>query len=242
MIKRRLPSSRLSRTSEKQNRKQTIIFTIGIIIILFVLFQFGPIFINDFGNFVYGLRGDEEGTSQNVEEFISPPSLREIPEATKESFISFKGSAPESDGIVEIYLNDELVDEIRIGEDLNFDVNDLLLENGQNVIKSRFVKDKRTSSFSPEKNISYIKDKPKLEVSYPGDNATFTKADRSIVIRGKTDPDNTLTVNSFRAIVESDGEFSYQYQLNDGENTLEIEAKNPAGVTEKKTIKVTYQP
>lgn len=240
---RKPQSTRLTRTSEKQNKRQTIIFTIGTILVLFALFQFGPIFINTFGTFVDNFRGTSSESNQETETIlINPPVLKNVPQATKETFISFSGTAPQKDGTVEIYRNDELIDEIKIGNDMNFDVEDISLKSGQNIIKARFVSGKNSSPFSDGYNVRFIKDEPKLEISNPTDNATFTKADKNIFVRGKTDPENTITINGFRAIVEPDGEFSYQYMLNDGENTLDIEAKNVAGVSVKKTIKVTYSP
>ena len=90
--------------------------------------------------------------------------------------------------------------------------------------------------------MNYQSDKPKLEVSFPVDNATLSRADKTITVTGQTDPDNTVSINSFRAIVENGGKFSYQLTLNDGDNQITIEAQNPAGLTTQKQLKVTYNP
>ena len=192
---------------------------------------------------MYTIRGNEETPKQQEEtKFLSSPILRNIPEATQNQYITFQGTAPDTNGTIEIYLNNEVADEIEIKKNPDFEIKDLLVKAGENTIKARFVQDKNTSPFSSEKIVSYIKDEPKLEVSFPNDNATFVKADKSITITGKTDVDNTITINGFRAIVDSNGEFAYQYQLNDGENTLDIEATNLAGTSVKKSLKVTYNP
>lgn len=235
--------TRLSRTSEKQNKKQTLYFTIATILIIGALLQFGPTLVNTFGNIIYTFRGNTEEKDQiNGSVLINPPILRDIPSASQESLISFKGTAPDKNGTVEIYVNDELADEVKIGDNTIFDVKDIVLASGNNLIKSRFVKKDKTSSFSDTVVVSYLKEKPKLEVSTPSDNSNFTKADKNIAVKGKTDPDNTVNVNGFRAIVEADGEFSYQLQLNDGENIINIEAHNPAGATTLTTLKVNYTP
>lgn len=243
MASRYAQPTRLTRTSEKQNKKQALYFTIASILIIAALVQFGPLIVNTFGNLIYSFRGGVEENNQiSGSVVLNPPVLKEIPNASQESLISFKGIAPEKNGTVEIYINDELVDEVEIGDDLNFVVKDILLSPDQNTIKARFVKKDKTSPFSDEIKTSYIKDKPKLEISFPGDNSSFTRADKSITIKGMTDPDNTVNVNGFRAIVEGNGAFSYQHELNDGENTINVEAHNSAGATTLTTLKVTYNP
>lgn len=236
-------SSRLSRTSDKQNKKQALFFTVGIITIILVLLQFGPILINVFGNVVYTLRGGDDSQTQVIgNKLLQPPSLDGIPTATQSAFISFSGTAPENKGTVEIYLNDELEEEIDLDDKSEFSIRKILIKKGTNTIKARFVKEGRTSSFSEDYVVSYISDRPKLEDISPNDGATFTKADRNITVMGTTDPDNIVTINSFRAIVDSSGKFTYQLSLNDGENMLTIEAENTAGTTTQKSLKVIYTP
>lgn len=243
MIQRRVRSSRLGRNSEKQNKKQATLFTIGIIVLIVVLLQFGPLLINVFGNVVYTIRGaDKENESLLTgKEVVQPPTLTGIADATQSARISFSGTAQTDSGTVEIYVNDELEDEIDL-EKNTFEVKGIPLSKGKNIVKARLVKGEKTSAFSEEFEISYIADKPKLEVSSPTDGASFAKADKNISITGTTDPDNTVSVNSFRAIVESNGEFSYLFQLSDGENQIKIVATNPAGSTSEKQIKITYSP
>ncbi len=236
-------SSRLSRTSEKQNKRQALVFGIASVALIVILIQFGPLLINLFGNAVYTLRGgDSNDTPITGKELLQPPSLSGIPEATQSANISFSGTAPDSKGIIEIYVNDDLEDEIELNNKSDFNVQNLAIKKGSNSVKARYVLNDKTSPFTPDFTVSYITEKPKLEILNPIDNATFTKADKSIQIKGNTDADNTVTVNSFRAIVDSTGEFEYQLQLNDGENQIVIEARNPAGISTQKNIKVTYQP
>ena len=236
-------NSRLSRTSEKQNKRQAWVFGIATIALIVILIQFGPLLINLFGNAVYMLRGgDASDAPVTGKELLQPPSLSGIPEATQSAKISFSGTAPDTKGTVEIYVNDELEDEVELNKKADFQVDNISIKKGSNSVKARFVLEDKTSQFTPDFTVNYITDKPKLEITNPVDNATFTKADKSIQVKGTTDPDNTVTVNSFRAIVESDGQFSYQLQLNDGENQINIDATNPAGISTQKTLKTTYQP
>lgn len=234
--------SRLTRTSEKQNKRQALFFSIGIITIILVLIQFGPILVNVFGNVVYTLRGGDESEKQEVgTQLLQPPSLIGIPSATQSAFISFSGVAPDKEGRVEIYLNDELEEEIDL-KTAEFSVRKIAIDKGLNQLKVRYINGNKTSPFSENYEVSYISDKPELEVTNPSDGATFTKADKSITVAGTTNADNIVTVNSFRAIVDSSGKFTYQLNLNDGENMLVVEAQNSAGSKTQKNLKVTYTP
>lgn len=232
------------RINETQNKRQALFFSIGIVVLLVVLIQFGPILVNVFGNIVYSLRGgDKSDNAQLVgKELLQPPILFGVPEATQSANISFSGQAADKNGTVELYVNDELEDEIEINNTTQFSVKKLYLKKGTNTLKARFLKGDKTSSFTEEYVVNFIANKPKLELSNPQDGQQFTKADKSITVTGTTDSDNSVTINSFRAIVDSDGNFSYLLQLNDGDNTLKITAQNPAGSTTEKEIKVKYNP
>lgn len=243
MLRRKM-SSRLTRNSERQNKRQALIFTVAIVVLIFVLLEFGPFFVNLFGNAVYTLRGGDKADNTQIagQEIIQPPLLLGISDATQSAEISFSGTAPDTKGTVEIYVNNDLKKEIDITDKTDFNVDSLSISSGENVIKTRFVKDKKTSAFSQEYKVTYLKDKPKLDISSPSNNSIFTKADKKINVNGTTDPDNTVTVNGFRAIVTSDGKFTYLLELNNGDNNVSIEAINPAGITTKSDLKVTYNP
>lgn len=243
MVRHKLQQSRLNRTSIKQNNRQALYFIIASIAILFFLIQFGPFLINIFGNFIYSIRGDRNEDSQVVgKEILQPPSLYNIPNATQSAYINFNGTAPSGEGTVEIYVNDELEDEVDLDESMQFDVKRLPLKSGENTIRARLVNKNITSAFTEDYTVSYVKEKPKLQVSSPANGASFTRADRKINVSGQTNSDNIVMVNGFRAIVDSNGNFSYLLELKDGENTILIIAENEAGLTEQSELKVTYQP
>lgn len=207
-----------------------------------ILVQFGPILVNVFGNAVYTLRGGDksDNTPPTGKELLQPPILIGIPDATQSARISFSGSSPDTNGVIELYVNDDLQKELTVTDKNGFSVDSLPLSKGVNTIKARFIKKDKTSSFTQDYQVNYITSQPKLDISFPVDNATYTKADKNITVAGTTDSENTVSVNSFRAIVDVDGKFTYLLQLNDGDNQIIIEAKNPAGATTQKSLKVTY--
>lgn len=242
-MKRRNQQSRLNRMSEKQNKRQALFFTVGIIVLIIVLIQFGPFLINVFGNVVYTIRGGDKNETQLVgNELLQPPTLFGVPEATRSAEISFNGSAPNEEGVVELYVNNDLAKEIALNGKKDFETEEIDIEKGANTIKARFVAGDKTSAFSKEYIVNFINAKPKLEIDSPQNEQRFTRADKSITVMGTTDPDNTITVNSFRAIVDFEGKFSYLLQLADGDNQISVVAQNSAGVTTQKDIKVTYNP
>lgn len=242
MLKRKAQSSRLNRTSVKQNNRQAFYFVIGFVVLLFALIQFGPFFINVFGNIIYSIRGDKGEAQVIGKEILQPPNIFNIPDATQSAYVNFDGNSIVDDGTVEIYVNDSLEKEIELNGIGDFSAKHIPLRGGENLIKARLVVGRETSAFTEDYSISYLKDGPKLEVSSPSNGASFSRADRKITVGGKTDPDNTVTVNSFRAIVDGDGNFSYLLELKDGDNTISVEAKNQAGSTTQTELKVTYSP
>lgn len=242
MLKRKTQQSRLNRTSVRQNNKQALYFGVAFVVLIIGLIQFGPFLINVFGNIIYSIRGDKSEAQIVGKEILQPPTLYNIPSATQSAYVNFNGNSTTSDGTIEIYVNDELEKEVELNGSSDFEAKRIPLTSGENTIKARLVAGKDTSAFSEDYSISYLKEGPKLEVTAPSNGGTFTRADRKINVAGKTDPDNSVTVNAFRAIVDGSGSFSYLLELKDGENTITVEARNPAGITTQTELKVTYNP
>lgn len=235
--------SRLSRNLEKQSKKQFYLSFAAIIIILIVFFKFGLPILGEVGSFVSSIGGNEEESSGEIDKIpLLPPQLDPLPEATDKQEIAVSGNAPVTQGEIEIYLNNTLEDRVTLKNSNTFESSMIRLRTGENTIKARVTDGKKTSDFSNEITISYFKDKPKLEVSSPQDGQVYKREDKNIQVSGKTDADNTVTVNELIAVVDGQGNFSYTLSLKDGENEIKIIAENPAGVIEEKIIKVKYEP
>lgn len=240
---RRIRSSRLNRYAEKQNKKQFLIFGIGTIIIIFLLVQFSGVLLNTFGNIVFSIRGDEEQSNQTnqYDEVLFAPNIDSIPEATPSAQIDVSGSTDYEEGRIFLYVNDREVDSVNINKTRKFTFRNVNLKNGENTIKAYYSLDSKQSDFSQEQTVIRSSEKPSLDIFSPSDGTTFKKADKRINVSGKTDPDNTVTVNSFRAVVDSKGEFSYFLELNEGDNKITIQATNQAGTSESKELTVKYE-
>ncbi|MBI4092058.1 MAG: hypothetical protein HY427_02535 [Candidatus Levybacteria bacterium] len=235
--------SRLSRRSEKHNRKQLYASVIGIVVVIFVVLNFGPLLISGFGGFIDTLTGkSKQVTSFQSDADLQPPQLDPLPQGTTEELIAVMGRAFYADGKVELFLNNSSYEIVRLNNSQDFEIEDVKLEQGENTLRVRMIRNNKKSDFSQDYKISYLKDEPKLEISFPTDGAGFSKADQEINIRGTTDPENTIRVNDFIAIVDTDGNFSYVFKLKEGENKIKVVATNLAGKTTEKELTVSYSP
>ena len=234
--------SRLTRRNEKQTKKQLYMSVGGIIATLFILYQLGPIVLTGTGAFLDSLFGKNKTQINYLSNApYQTPIIDPIPTATPSSELVISGKTIYSEGIVEIYVNDDLVKETDVLETNDFQTI-IILTTETNTIKARYVNGEKTSGFTDEYQVAYVKDAPTLEITFPSDNATLSKGDQQITITGKATPDSSLTVNGRIAIVASDGTFSHTLNLSEGENKITVEASNTAGKKTEKTITVSYRP
>lgn len=239
-MKPQINSSRLSRRIEKQTNRQIIMSIFGIALVILLVLKFGPLFIDRFASFIGQFKSENNNTAIQSKSRLEPPILNSTFSATDSATIIVSGKSAYEEGEIEIYVNNVL--SRRETLDGNEFEAELEVFPGENIIKARYKDNKNESDFSSEFIVSYVKDAPILEISFPQDGETFSKADQEINIVGKTEVENTITVNGFRAIVNTDGSFLYYFRLGEGENTISVEASNPAGKKIKKEIKVTYNP
>lgn len=77
---------------------------------------------------------------------------------------------------------------------------------------------------------------PQLELSNPAEQILVSE--NSINISGQTDLTATIKINDQLIVVDENGKFNEQIQLNRGINSIEIKAINKANKETKKTIKI----
>ncbi len=75
--------------------------------------------------------------------------------------------------------------------------------------------------------------RPRLEVDLPLDNQRVTE--EQIVIKGRTDLDNSVTINGSLTQLNEKGEFTYRLRLTSGENKIVIETTNRLGRKTRQT-------
>lgn len=75
--------------------------------------------------------------------------------------------------------------------------------------------------------------RPSLEIYLSADNQQITE--EQIVVKGKTDSDNSVMINGNLAQVDDQGEFNYRLRLTFGENKIVIEVVNRLGRKARQT-------
>ncbi len=226
----------------RKNYLRNIILSVsGILIIIIFLIFFGIPFLINLSLFSQNFRdaNDLNDTDKKVIT-LAPPIIDQLPTAVKENKIDITGYALAADK-VNLYLNNKIVEETVTDEDGKFAFRKIVLREGKNIIKAKSQKSTDTESgFTREISVIYKKNPPALQIESPADNTEVeeNKPNR-LEVRGKTDPDSRVTINDFWAIVDDEGNFSYLYNLTQGENKLKIKAIDEAGNITEKEIKIT---
>lgn len=180
---------------------------------------------------------------ESVEDLAIAPPILNIPfEATSSSTLQISGhSTPNSE--VEIYFDDEIKDMVETNSEGNFKTDPLELSLGTNNIYGKTISDKGIKSL-PSKTIKLLfnNEKPKLEIAEPQDNAQIKGGDKKIRVSGTTDSNNIVSVNGLNTIVNSEGNFSIEVNINEGDNVIQISASNQVGNSNQVERKVNYTP
>lgn len=229
------------RHSESKARNRLIITLVVIIGLIFIFFTWVLPFIIGHLSFLNSYKSKDSAEVVTIDEAIAPPVLFIPYEATNSASIPISGYATPLSKI-EVYINDSLKAAINSDADGKFTTDQVGLEDGTNNIYAVTLNDAGKKSL-PSKTIRllYSNDKPILSVSEPADG-TEIRGDKKVKVAGKTDPNDTVTINGSTAIVNSDGIFETFVPLNDGDNTLTIVAANSFGNNTQTTRLVKFIP
>jgi hypothetical protein len=231
--------SRLSKRMEQKTKKNLALNVLGIILVTLLVFKFGVPLLVNFSLFLSGSKNKEEVKVQNPS-FIAPPVLDSFPEATASGDIIISGIASK-DQAIDLYVNGDLIDTVKAGKDGGFIFKETI-KPGENIIKAKSSVNDKESNFSNTVITVFKNAAPSLNINSPTDGQSFSKDQNIANVRGKTDTDVKVTVNSFWAITDSNGNFSYSLPLQNGDNKIKIAATDLAGNKKELEIKVTYSP
>lgn len=169
-----------------------------------------------------------------------PPRFAYVPEATNSASIPLVGYS-EKNSDVEVFLNDELAVKTEVDEEGEFSVEKIFLDLGENSLYSIAIDEAgNTSDKSDLYSIIYDNTKPELEIETPSGNETVY--DQTLQIKGKSEPNAKITVNGSLVLSDSDGNFTYDYELAADKNEILIIAQDAAGNVSSKNFTITYHP
>lgn len=231
--------SRLSKSFQRKSRNTLVISILAIILIMIALFKFGLPLISD-ASFLFGRVTSTENKNEETETeeaFVPVPNVDGLPKATKEKFLRIAGSSV-SGLTIHVYLNGKKTAEAKADENGDFETK-IELTDGENIIKAKALKGADESQFSASQTVSYKIRGPELSIDSPADAANIS-GQMPIEVKGKSDPDTSVIVNDFQAIVNSKGEWSYFLTLKSGDNEIKVISTDAAGNTTEKIIHVNY--
>ncbi|HLC88336.1 MAG TPA: hypothetical protein VJG66_04770 [Patescibacteria group bacterium] len=230
------------RHSESKAKKKLILNLVIVVVLIYVFFNWGLPFLVGNLSFLNKYKSVKPVEEVKIDEAIAPPVLYVPFEATNSASLAINGYATPLSR-VEIYLDDELKSQTTTDSEGKFTTDQISLNLGNNNIHALTINDKDKKSL-PSKTIKlyYSNEKPTLEVSEPADGAEIKGGDKKVKVSGKTDPNNSVTVNGSTVIVNSEGNFQTQININDGDNVITIVSSTNFGTTNKLERRVKYTP
>lgn len=227
--------------AEKQVYRKLLTLGVVTLIILVVLFFWGLPILARLAGVLTFLPGGDDGKNKNDVIPPFPPRLEGLLIATNSAQIKLTGFA-EPESTVEIFLNGALAKKLLIDKEGKFEIENFNLTYGENKLQLKATDQAGNISPLTEQQILFDNTSPALEISEPTSGTVFYGSQNLVKIAGKTDPQTTVLVNSFWAIVDQEGNFSLSYPAQSGENKLEITAQDVAGNQTKKSLTVFYSP
>lgn len=234
------PLSRIRRLEEKKLKKRMTWALVGTVAIILFFAFFGLKLLTFFSLGVDVLRGSGTTPSPEPGNVLLPPVLDPLPEATNSGVFSITGRGQPKTTLI-VFINGTEEKKLTIEEDGTFRTPRIELKNGENSISAKIVDESGAmSDLSHILEVNVITEAPELEINEPEDGADVHGEPGTVKVSGKTEEGATLTINDRFVVVESDGTFTYNYRLTEGENTLKIVTKDTAGNSAEEERKVTW--
>lgn len=236
----RYRSRRSAKRLARQSRRNFIITLILVAALIYATIQWIlPTLIGGVG-FINSMIKPSKKVTTEESVSLAPPVLNIPYEATNTAQINILGYANPYIK-VSIYVDDQLKASTEALEDGSFEVKGITLALGTNNIYGKTMEKEKESLPSKSSKVIYDNEKPPLEISQPEDGKNV-QGERKIQIRGKTEPQAQVFVNDSRIITNSDGAFSADLELNDGDNIITIKAIDQASNATEIARKVIFKP
>lgn len=234
-------TARSVRRASSRNKKNFYFTLILIFVLIYAtIFWVLPNLIGGIGLLNNSLHPSEKVKQPSEDLSLAPPVLNIPFEATNSSLLTIQGYSTGKK--VKIFIDDEVEDIVDVSSDGTFQASNINLKLGGNNIYGKTLDENDKESLSSKTiKVEYDNDKPKLEVTEPNENKSI-QGERRLKITGKTDPEAIILINGGRAIVNSDGNFSSEQNLNDGENIFKIKSMDEAGNSTEIERRINFTP
>ncbi len=220
--------SRLASVEAKRNVRSAYYYVILSIITIFLLIFLGIPMLVKFAGFIGTIGKSNKPVDINDTTPPAPPQFNDIPEFTNKERLEISGIS-ENGAVITIKANNESNEVVANTDgEFNYIFN---LDDGENTIDAK-AKDSSGNESTQTKSykIYFDNDEPKLEVTSPSDGASYYgSGQRQVQINGTVSEKVDLTVNERTVTQKDDGSFSFVTTLNEGSNTFEVKAIDPAG-------------
>lgn len=227
----------------RRKQKHTILLIllvfIGLITAGYFFLYYG---LGQIVNYAFLLRPSKTASTdtslQQSPQILVDPVLQDLPFATNSASILISGiTTPEQ--FVDFYQNNEKIDSIKSDFDGNFAFQ-IYLKPGENsvYVKSSDVYTKKSKT-SKRSTILFLDAPPELTLENDLDGKTVST--QFIDIKGSTEKEVFVQINSAPVVVRADGSFVFPFKLKDGDNEINITAVDVAQNVTKKSMRVKYQ-
>ena len=222
-----------SKQSEKLIYKRIGIVSLATIIIGTIIWFWGTSFINLLGILAKPAEQLEAVPTLSIP--ISKPAIKPLPEATNDKSITVEGS---TSGGEEVFLEGPEGLQSTVSESNgSFSFTKVALKSGLNLLKV-YVRDTDGNKLEESFVITYDNKPPQLDIIQPKDGQIYPGVTKTIEILGKTEEESIVFINELQAIVNPGGQFTFNYPVKKGTNTLKIKATDKADNTKEDSLTV----
>ena len=230
--------SRLAEVERKKTSRAVFLSLIIILTIGFIAVKFGLELLIKMAIF---LSPRNQPVIQEQKLLLPAPVINSAPTATNSAQIKISGYASPMASVA-VTVNGDLNNSPVADADGYFET-EIELEKGDNFISVKYT-DTSASESRESQSITIVRDdeNPVLTIDSPSDGTILHGQDQKTVeIKGKTEPEISLTINNRFVSVQSDGVFSYKLGLQDGDNEIVVTAKDKAGNITERKINLRWQ-
>jgi len=223
------------RTEEKKIYKRLFLLFGIIVVTIVILWFWGITFIQIIGGLSNSGSGNDLASGLQLP--LLKPTISALPEFTNNEKITISGFTNANTKLT-LFLNG--IESGKTNADINgnYTFVDVSLKDGLNFIK---ITTELDGEIKEEKALITLDQKPPtLQITEPKDKDVVIKTS-TINVKGQTDPDAKVYVNSIQATLDKNGTFTFVLGASPGENKIVVEAKDKAGNSKKVELTITVK-